>query len=254
MSRFEGQIAWVTGAGSGIGRAAAERLAEEGAQVVLIGRREDALAETAAGLRGTPSTLPLDLSSPAAVAAAFPAALEEHGVPDVVVHAAGQTIVGALHDLTDDQWDRQMDVNVRSIHLLTRVTWEAMRAKGGAIVTVASTASHAAFPQDAAYCASKGAVLALTKAMALDGAPHGIRVNAICPGYILTPNLQGYFDEQDDPAGAAASAGSASPLGRMGTPEEMGAVIAFLASPDASFVTGASLLADGGVLAQVPLS
>ena len=106
MSRFEGQIAWVTGAGSGIGRAAAERLAEEGARVVLIGRRADALAETAAGLRGTPSTLPLDLSSPAAVAAAFPAALEEHGVPDVVVHAAGQTIVGALHDLTDDQWDR----------------------------------------------------------------------------------------------------------------------------------------------------
>jgi NAD(P)-dependent dehydrogenase (short-subunit alcohol dehydrogenase family) len=244
----------VTGAGSGIGRAAAERLAEEGATVVLVGRREDALAETAAGLRGSASTLALDLSSPDAVAAAFPAALQEHGVPDVVVHAAGQTIVGALHDLTDDQWDRQMDVNVRSIHLLTRVTWEAMRAKGGAIVTVASTASHAAFPQDAAYCASKGAVLALTKAMALDGAPHGIRVNAICPGYILTPNLQGYFDEQDDPAGAAASAGSASPLGRMGTPEEMGAVIAFLASPDASFVTGASLLADGGVLAQVPLS
>ncbi|MDO9407747.1 SDR family NAD(P)-dependent oxidoreductase [Patulibacter sp.] len=254
MSRFEGQIAYVTGAGSGIGRAAAERLAADGATVVLLGRREDALRETAAGIDGPSAVLPIDLSSSAAVADAFPAALEEHGIPDVVVHAAGQTIVGALHDLTDDQWDRQMDVNVRSIHLLTRATWTAMTAKGGAIVTVASTASHAAFPQDAAYVASKGAVLALTRAMALDGAGHGIRVNAVSPGYILTPNLQGYFDEQDDPAGAAASAGSASPLGRMGTPEEIASTIAFLASDDASFVTGASLLVDGGVLAQVPLS
>jgi len=90
--------------------------------------------------------------------------------------------------------------------------------------------------------------------MALDGAPSGIRVNAVCPGYILTPNLQGYFDEQDDPQGAAASAGTASPLGRMGRPDEIASAIAFLASDDASFVTGASLLVDGGVLAQVPLS
>ena len=125
---------------------------------------------------------------------------------------------------------------------------------GGAIVTVASTATFAAFPQDAVYCASKGAVLALTKAMALDWAPVGIRVNAVCPGYIETPNLRGYFDARSDPSAAAAPAGAAAPLGRMGAPEEVGAVIAFLASDDASFVTGASLLVDGGVLARVPVS
>jgi NAD(P)-dependent dehydrogenase (short-subunit alcohol dehydrogenase family) len=171
----------------------------------------------------------------------------------VVVHAAGQTVLGALHDLSDEDWDRQMDVNLRSIQLLTRETWPAMAAAGGgSVINVASTASFAAFPQDAAYVASKGAVLALTKAMALDGAGSGIRVNAVCPGYIDTPNLRGYFDGQDDPEAAAAGADASAPLGRMGTPEEIAAAIAFLASEDASFVTGASLLVDGGVMAKVP--
>ena len=96
-------------------------------------------------------------------------------------------------------------------------------------------------------------MLALTKAMALDGAPHGIRVNAVAPGFILTPNLQGYFDAQDDPEAAAGGASGAAPLGRMGTPADVAAAIAFLASDDASFVTGTSILVDGGLLAQVPV-
>jgi len=255
MNRFSGKTALVTGASSGIGQGAAERLAAEGATVVLVGRRRDALEATAERLDGTGIVAPLDVASSAAVGEAMPALLERHGAPDVVVHAAGQTVVGAAHELSDEDWDRQMDVNLRSIHTLTRELWAPMVANGGgAIVTVASTASHAAFPQDAAYVASKGAVLALTKALALDGAPVGIRANAVCPGYIDTPNLRGYFDEQDDPAAAAAQAASAAPLGRMGTPEDVGATIAFLASDDAAFVTGASLLVDGGVLAKVPLS
>lgn len=253
MSGFDGKVALVTGAGSGIGAAAAERLAADGAFVVLVGRREDALAETAGRIDGPSAVLPLDVASREDVAARLPAALAEHGTPDVVVHAAGQTVLGALHELSDEDWDRQMDVNVRSIQLLTRETWPAMAAAGGgSVVNVASTASFAAFPQDAAYVASKGAVLALTKAMALDGAGSGIRVNAVCPGYIDTPNLRGYFDGQDDPAAAAAGADASAPLGRMGTPAEIAAAIAFLASDDASFVTGASLLVDGGVMAKVP--
>jgi NAD(P)-dependent dehydrogenase (short-subunit alcohol dehydrogenase family) len=255
MNRFTGKTALVTGAGSGIGQGAAERLAAEGATVILVGRRREALEAAAERLDGAGIVAPLDVASSAAVAEAMPALIERHGAPDVVVHAAGQTVVGAAHELSDEDWDRQMDVNVRSIHTLTRELWAPMVARGGgSIVTVASTASHAAFPQDAAYCASKGAVLALTKALALDGAPVGIRANAVCPGYIDTPNLRGYFDAQDDPAAAAGAAASAAPLGRMGTPEDVGATIAFLASDDAAFVTGASLLVDGGVLAKVPVS
>jgi NAD(P)-dependent dehydrogenase (short-subunit alcohol dehydrogenase family) len=255
MTDFTDKIALVTGAGSGIGQAAAVRLAADGAFVVLVGRRVDALEETAAQIAaGRSAVVPLDVASRRDVAETLPGVLSEHGVPDVVVHAAGQTVVGALHELSDADWDRQLDVNLHSIHALTRALWEPMaHAGGGAVVNVASTASFAAFPQDAVYVASKGAVLALTKAMALDGAAVNIRVNAVCPGYIDTPNLRGYFDAQDDPEAAAASADAAAPLGRMGTSAEIASAIAFLASADASFVTGASLLVDGGVMAQVPV-
>lgn len=257
--RLKDKIALVTGAGTGIGEGTAVKLAEEGAFVVLVGRRASALEDTKAKIGARAVVLPLDVSSRADVEAKLPAAIAAHGVPDIVVHAAGKTVVGALHELTDEQWDDQMDVNVRSIHLLTRVLWPLMaaddrRGRDQSIVNVASTASFAAFPQDAAYVASKGAVLALTKAMALDGASVGIRVNAVCPGYILTPNLQGYFDEQDDPDAAKAASAATAPLNRMGTPEDIAGAVAFFASEDASFVTGASLLVDGGVLAKVPLS
>lgn len=251
--RLDGKRAWVTGASSGIGRGAAERLAREGAEVLLLGRDEQRLKEAATACAGDASYAVCELSDAADVDAVVPGLLEEHGTPDVVVHAAGMTVVGALDALTPEQWHQQMDVNVTSIYLLNRHVWPAMTRGGGAIVTVASTASFGAFPQDAAYVASKGAVLALTKAMALDGAPHGIRVNAVAPGFILTPNLQGYFDAQDDPEAAAGGASGAAPLGRMGTPEDVAAAIAFLASEDASFVTGTSVLVDGGLLAQVPV-
>ena len=251
---LEGRTAWVTGASSGIGQGTAERLAADGATVLLLGRDEARLAEAAAACGDRAQVAAIELTDQAAVDREVPALLEQHGAPDVVVHAAGMTVVGALDQLTPEQWHQQLDVNLTSIYLLNRHVWPAMEAQGGSIVLVASTASFAAFPQDAAYVASKGAVLALTKAMALDGAAHGIRVNAVAPGFILTPNLQGYFDSQDDPAGAAAGAGAAAPLGRMGSPADVAAAVAFLAGDDSSFVTGTSILVDGGLLAKVPTS
>lgn len=251
--RFSGKTAYVTGASSGIGRGAAVRLAQEGARVVLIGRRGALLEEVAAECDGRGVPLVLDVTDGAAVNRDLPAAIAEHGRPDVVVHAAGETVLGALDQLTEAEWDQQFDTNLKSIYHLNKHLWPAMADQGGSIVTIASTASFGAFPGDAAYVASKGAVLALTKAMALDGAPVGIRVNAVCPGFILTPNLQGYFDGQADPAGAAAGAAAAAPLGRMGMPEDVAGAVAFLASDDAAFITGASLLVDGGLLAKVPV-
>lgn len=251
--RFEGKVAFVTGATSGIGQAAAERLAAEGAQVMLAGRRENRLAEVAAACQGRGIQVACDVTDRDAVNAVVPTAIKEHGRPDIVVHAAGETVLGSLDSLSESDWNRQFDTNLNSIYYLNKHLWPAMEELGGgSIIMIASTASFAAFPSDAAYVASKGAVLALTKAMALDGADKGIRVNAVCPGFILTPNLQGYFDGQDDPAGAAQGAADAAPLRRMGTPEDVAGAVAFFASDDSAFVTGASLLVDGGLMAQVP--
>ena len=250
--RFENKLAIVTGASSGIGRGAAVRLASEGARVVLIGRRQDALEAAAEECNGRGIPVVLDVASSEAVDRVLPEVLEQHGAPDVVVHAAGITVLGALDELSEADWDRQMDTNLKSIYWVNKHLWPAMTPTGGSIVTVASTASFVGFPNDAAYVASKGAVLALTRSMALDGAPHGIRVNTVCPGFIYTPNLQGFFDGQLDPEAAKQGAGAAAPIGRLGTPEDVAAAIAFYASDDAGFITGTSLLVDGGLLAKAP--
>jgi NAD(P)-dependent dehydrogenase (short-subunit alcohol dehydrogenase family) len=249
---LENKIAYVTGASSGIGRGAAIRLAQEGATVVLIGRQRARLDEVAQECGASSVVIQLDVADGASVGDVIPQALLDHGAPDIVVHAAGITVIGSLDKLSESDWDHQMNTNVKSIYHLNRYLWPAMEGRGGSIVLVASTASFAAFPQDAAYVASKGAVLALAKAMALDGASLGIRVNAVCPGFILTPNLQGFFDGQQDPAAAKQGAALAAPLSRMGTPEDVAAGISFLVSDDASFVTGTSLLIDGGLMARVP--
>jgi len=245
-------VAYVSGASSGIGRGAAVRLAADGARVVLLGRDEARLAEAAAECGPLAVTAAFDAAKATEVDAVLPGLLEQTGPPDIVVHAAGQTVVGALDQLSAEDWHRQIDVNLTSIHSLNRHLWPAMVPAGGAVVLVGSTASFVGFAQDAAYVATKGAVLAMTKAMALDGAPVGIRVNAVCPGFIVTPNLEGYFDAQDDPDAARAGAAAAAPLGRMGTPADIAGAIAFLCSPDSSFVTGTSVLVDGGLLAKAP--
>ena len=250
--RFANKIAYVTGASSGIGRGAALRLAREGAKVVFMGRNRADLDSAVAEGGAKCVAVEMDVSNASSVNELLPGVIAAHGTPDIVVHAAGITVLGALDELTEADWDRQMDTNLKSIYLLNRHFWPAMTKSGGSIVLVASTASFAAFPQDAAYVASKGAVLALTKAMALDGAPVGIRVNAVCPGFILTPNLQGYFDGQADPDAAKQGAAQAAPLNRMGTPDDIAASVAFLSSDDASFITGTSILIDGGLMARVP--
>lgn len=252
MLSLDGEIAYVTGAGSGIGRATALQLSRMGASVVLLGRTAAGLLETQGECSGPAETVVLELSDADAVENLLPPVVRRVGAPTIVVHSAGETVVGSLDSLTEEQWDRQMNSNLKAIFLVNRVLWPAMVDGGGSIVLIASRASFVGFPKNAAYVASKGAVLSMTRAMALDGARHRIRVNAVCPGLILTPNLQNYFDGQADPEQVKATASATVPVGRMGQPEEVAHAVTFLVSRDADFITGASLVVDGGLLARAP--
>lgn len=249
--RLEGKVALITGAASGIGRRTAERFADEGA-VVVVGDLDEAGARAAAEHLGRDALgLRLDVTDADSAAAAVATVVAQRGRLDVLVNNAGVTITGAAHDLTEDDWDREMRVNVKSVYLMSRAAWPHLVASKGNIVNTASIAALWAIPADAAYCASKAAVLMLTKCMALDGARDGVRSNCVCPGYTDTPMIQGYFADQTDPASARTFAESIHPLGRLGRPDDIASAMVYLASDDASWVTGSALTVDGGLTSGI---
>jgi L-xylulose reductase len=239
MSRFAGQRAVVTGAASGIGRAVARRLAAEGATVLGLDTNEEGLAEAFDSLAGG-RFLVADVRSEEAAAAAAEA--------DVLVNAAG---VLERHDFLEhplEAWQRTLAVNLVAPQRLSRVFAHARIDAGapGAIVNVCSIESFVAIPGHAAYTASKSALLLLTRAFALELAPHGIRVNAVAPGVTET----GMNAALRAVGEHAAALSERIPMGRFATPAEQAAGVCFLASPEASYITGATLLADGGWLTQ----
>lgn len=249
MRRFADRVVLVTGGGHGIGRASALRFASEGAAVAVVDI-DGARAEETAMLAGPEAAaFTCDVSHERSVAVTVGAVVERFGDVDVVHSNAGVLLPGAAVDATVADWDRTFAVNVRGMFLLAQAVLPSMRARGrGAIVNTASTAGIAAEPDLAAYCASKGAVIQLTKQLAVDYSRHGIRVNCVCPGWIDT----GFNDPMLEGVSAAALAELIDrmvPLGRQGSPEEIAAVVAFLASDDASLVTGHALVADGGLTA-----
>ncbi len=242
----------MTGAGSGIGKRTAIRFAEEGALVVAADIRAETAEATAAEIGGEALGLGIDVTSASSIASALASLVEHFGGVDVIVNNAGVTIVGAAHELDEDDWDRELAANLKSIYLVAKAAWPHLVARGGgAILNTASIAGMWAIPADAAYCASKAGAIMLTKCMALDGAGARIRVNCVCPGFVETPMIQGYFADQPDPAASRAFAVGIHPLGRLGEPQDIADAFVYLASDEAGWVTGTALVVDGGLTSGI---
>jgi NAD(P)-dependent dehydrogenase (short-subunit alcohol dehydrogenase family) len=248
MPALDGKVAIVTGAGSGIGRATALRFAAEGARV-FAADVTGAEAETAAAIGANGVAVHTDVADPAQVAAMIDAARTRFGRLDVLFNNAGiEGAQGATADCTLENFDRVIAVNLRGVFLGMKYALPAMLASGGgSIINNASVAGLVGFAGVPAYCASKGGVIQLTRAAALEYATQGVRVNAICPGVVHTPMVERFTG--GDPA-ALAQMGAMQPVNRLGTPEEIAAVALFLASDDSSFVTGVAFPADGGFVAR----
>jgi NAD(P)-dependent dehydrogenase (short-subunit alcohol dehydrogenase family) len=248
VSTLSEQVAIITGAAHGIGRATAKLLAADGVKVALLdiqdGLGQAVVAEIeAAG--GAGFYLHTDVAQHAAIQAAVEATVARWGRLDIMVNSAYWSVRGTVEEVSEHDWDRSLDIMLKAIYLAGKYGLPAMRAAGGgAMVNLASVHGFAAAHRYGVYAAAKAAVINLTRSMAVDYGKYNIRVNAVCPGWVLS------YGEPDDPE-VMRRAQAMYPLGRPGQPEEIAKVIRFLVSDEASFVTGHALVADGGLTAQL---
>jgi NAD(P)-dependent dehydrogenase (short-subunit alcohol dehydrogenase family) len=250
---LEGQIVIVTGAASGIGRGVALRLAEMGAFVAVLDIDETQGPATAAEIeaqRGEAIFCKCDVRSAADCRGAVEAVVAKKGNIDILCNCAGIAIRKDVVELTEDEWDRALDVTLKGVYLLSHeVVPYMIRSGGGSIINIGSGWSLKGGPRAAAYCAAKGGVVNLTRAMAIDHGKNHIRVNCVCPGDVDTPMLHGECAQLGQDKEAFMREAADRPLARVGTPDDVANAVLFLAGPMSSWITGAALVVDGGGLA-----
>jgi NAD(P)-dependent dehydrogenase (short-subunit alcohol dehydrogenase family) len=246
-------VAVVTGAASGIGRATALRLARDGFDVAMVDLDTVGLATSHDQIKafdGQARTFVVDLCDPLAVGSIAREIAVTAGAPEVLVNVAGIGVGATVLETSDEDWNRVLAVNLTGPFLMTRAILPLMLDRGnGVIVNVASVAGQVGVPRRAAYCASKAGLVGLTKAIAVDHAREGIRSVAICPGTVETEWIGKVLSNARDPAAAREAMAARQLDGRMGTPEEIAAMVAFVAGPSGRFINGAALVVDGGMTA-----
>ena len=253
MRRLQGKTALITGASAGIGKACALRFAREGARVAAMARRKGPLEEVAETIRaegGEAIAVLGNVTSAAEVARAIEQTVSRWGGFEIVVNSAGIPFIGTVETTSEEDWERVIRANLTGTFLVSRAAIPVLRrAGGGSIVNLGSVYGLVARRERAAYAASKGGVTLLTQAMALDHAKDGIRVNCICPALVETEMMDRIFAQAPDPAAAREAREAELPLGRLGTPEDVAALAAYLASEESRWMTGAAIPLDGGLSA-----
>ena len=253
MTRLAGKVALITGGGTGIGRAIALAFAREGASVAVAGRRLEKVKEVASAIEkqgGAALALQCDVSHAKDAERAISETAKKFGKLNVLVNNAGALSVSTVDTITEDDWDRVISVNLKGPFLMSRAALKEFRKNGGGtIVNIGSVLGLVAMKDRAAYCASKGGVTMLTKAMALDHAHENVRVNCICPSIVETELVKGLFDDSEQGKRLKQSRMGTIPLGRFGKPADVAELAVFLASDESSWLTGTAIPLDGGLTA-----
>jgi len=253
--KLKDRIVVVTGSGSGIGRACVLEFAREGAKVVVVDINMKGARETVQQvqkMKGIAVPFMTDVSQPSAVKEIVEFTIGTFSKIDTLVNNAAIQINKTVEDITFEEWNLQMSINVGGIFLCSKHFLPYLKQTRGSIVNMSSVNGFFVEPMCAGYCTTKAAIIGLTKAMAIDHGHEGVRVNCICPGYIDAGLAEGYFQSQPDPAKARIEAGKLHALWRIGRPEEVGRVAVFLASDEASFMTGSTVVVDGGFGSGLP--
>jgi NAD(P)-dependent dehydrogenase (short-subunit alcohol dehydrogenase family) len=255
--RLKDKICLITGAGKGIGAATAQLFAREGARVEIGDIDEPAAQRVASAIRdggGSAWATAVDVTDEASVQRWIDAVLDRHARVDVLFNNAGVSAVGYLHEVPREVWDTAFSVNVTGVYLVSRAVVPIMlRQQSGVIINMSSAVADTGLLRRAVYAATKGAVLAMTKSMQVDYAPHGIRVNALLPGTILTPFVEDYLKRSyDDPQQAMDALKKRQLGGELGSPEDVAYAALFLASDESKYVLGSGLVIDGGLTAGKP--